>query len=110
MPKIVGEFELSSITRSFMKADGEFNSGGENKEEIVHAICKFVPNSILKDIEEVNVSVIDAMQVVQKLHKPDYVKTFKDLAQVFIDKIIDMSSGYTVPLSLLPLTNTEHVL
>ena len=31
MPKIVGEFELSSIKRSFMKDDGEFNSGGENK-------------------------------------------------------------------------------
>ena len=33
------------------------------------------------------------MQVVQKLHKPDYVKTFKDLAQVFTDKIIDLSSA-----------------
>ena len=81
MPKIVGEFELSSITRSFMKDDGEFNSGG-GKEELVHAICIFVPNSIFKKIEEIDVCVcvIDAMQVVQELHKPDYVKTFKDLA------------------------------
>ena len=78
-----------------MKADGEFDSGGENKE-LVHAICKHVPNSILKEIEEIiNVSVIDAMQVVQKLHKPDNVKTFKDLAQVFIEKIIGMSSACT---------------
>ena len=39
--------------------------------------------------------VIDVMQVVQTLHKPDYLKTFKDLAQVFTDKIIDTSSGST---------------
>ena len=82
-----------------MKADGEFNSGGENKEELVHAICKHVPNSILKEIEEViNVSVIDAMQVVQKLHKPGNVKTFKDLAQVFSEKIIGMSFGCTTDI------------
>ena len=62
----MGEFELSSITRSLMKADDKFDSGGENKEMFVHAICKFVPNSILKDSEEVNMSVIDTMQVVQK--------------------------------------------
>ena len=46
MPKIVGEFELSSVTRSFVKDDGEYNSGGENKEVLVYAICKFVPTSI----------------------------------------------------------------
>ena len=32
--KIVGEYELSTLTRSFMKADGEYNAGGENKEEL----------------------------------------------------------------------------
>ena len=61
MPEIVGEFELSSITRNFMKAVGEFNSSGENWEELVHVICKFVPNSIVKDIEEVNMFIIDTM-------------------------------------------------
>ena len=40
-------------------------------------------------------SVIDAMQVVQNLQKPDNVKIFKDLAQVFVERVICTSSGCT---------------
>ena len=87
MPKIVREFELSTVTRSFMKADGEYNHGRENKEHIVHTICKVVPKSILDQTNDFTVLVIDAMQVVQKLIKPENVTTFTHLADVFIEKI-----------------------
>ena len=95
MPNIVGEYELSSIARSFMKADGEFNHGGEDKSELVHSICSHVGSSAFVDIEKflINVSVIDAMQVLPKLKKPDHIRTFNELAKVFLDRILDISSG-----------------
>jgi hypothetical protein len=83
MPKIVGEFELSSVTRSFMKSDGEYNHGGESKEELVHTICKAIPHSTVTATDEVTVSVIDAMQVIQKLYKPSNVNTFKDRQSIY---------------------------
>ena len=101
MPKIVRDFELSTVTRSVMRADVEY-PGGENKEELVHTVCKVVPNCILNKInDEVHVSVMDAMQVVQKLNMPDYVKTFKDLAEVSLIKL--QKFHLDVILCLLPL-------
>ena len=100
MNEIIGNFELSSIVSSFMQLDGELNNGGDGKSELVDIICKSVVNAKIKaaqDKDNFDLVAIDAMQVLYKLTKTSYVKTFRDFANLFNAAITALtSSAYSV--------------
>ena len=82
MKNIVGEHELSSVQRSFMNSNGELNAGGEAKSELDRAIYELIPRAMTKllNLNEIDVIVIDAMTVLQKLRKDNIVANFEDLS------------------------------
>ena len=100
MNEIIGKFELSSIASSFMQLDGELNNGGDGKSELVDIICKSVVNAKInaaQDKDNFDLVPIDAMQVLYKLTKTSYVKTFRDFANLFNAAITALtSSAYSV--------------
>ena len=86
MKVIIGHYELSSVSCSFMDSGGELNHSAKGKSKLVDVLTKHVTQSKISASEcpSADIVAIDAIQVVQKMSKPAPVKaTFKDLEDVF---------------------------
>ena len=84
MERIIGYFELSTAPPSFFDIGGNPNDGGQNKSELVHSICKTVPEAWNDPIPEVDIVVFDAMSELNRLKKTGDIKKFKYIADTFI--------------------------
>ena len=105
LPSHIGRYEFSVVPRSMFHSDGSM-SFASDKSSLMHEIEKITKGDSSCDEDSVGdaeqdralhrVIMFDGMGVVNKLKKSDAIRTCKDLADVFVQRILGESNNYQV--------------
>ena len=105
LPSHIGRYEFSVVPRSMFHSDGSMIFASD-KSSLMHEIKKITKGDSSCDEDSVRdaeqdralhrVIMFDGMGVVNKLKKSDAIRTCKDLAAVFVQRILGESNNYQV--------------
>ena len=95
MKYIIGKYELTPVVHSLMKRDGTLLDGWDGKSDLAKTVLKEANVSVTPCIPfESEVVAVDAMFIMNQIStKPIWVKTGKDLAKEFCDRLDKQSEG-----------------
>ena len=87
--EVIGLYEFTVVPRSLFASDGTMMHCS-CKSTLMHILEKQSGESSTSSIgsSDVTVAILDSMAEVQLLDKPDWIKTFKDLAEYFIARLL----------------------
>ena len=106
LPHYFGKYEFSVVPRSMFRQDGSLLLGCD-KASVMHQIEELMgkkkenmetenllPENLVPETSHRKVIILDGMAVVNQIKKTSQIKTCKDLAGAFIQKVLYESRGH----------------